>query len=54
MNLDNMTSIDQLAEFLSGTQAVAFPVLSNPAARYEWMQKPSSDSGTAPAPIKGS
>ncbi len=30
MNLDNLTSIDQLAEFLSGTQAVAFSVLSSP------------------------
>ena len=39
MNLDNLTSIDQLAEFLSGTQAVAFSVLSSPAARYEWVQK---------------
>ncbi len=39
MNLDNLTSIDQLAEFLSGTQAVAFSVLSRPAARYEWVQK---------------
>lgn len=39
MNLDNLTSIDQLAEFLSGTQTVAFSVLSGPAARYEWVQK---------------
>ena len=39
MNLDNLTSIDQLAEFLSGTQTVAFSVLSHPAARYEWVQK---------------
>ena len=39
MNLDNLTQIDQLAEFLSGTQTVAFSVLSSPAARYEWVQK---------------
>ena len=39
MNLDNLTHIDQLAEFLSGTQTVAFSVLSSPAARYEWVQK---------------
>ena len=39
MNLDTLTSIDQLAEFLSGTQTVAFPVLSSPAAGYEWVQK---------------
>ena len=39
MNLDNLTSIDQLADFLSGTQTVAFSVLSSPAARYEWVQK---------------
>ena len=38
MNLDNLTCVDQLAEFLSGTQAVAFSVLSQPAARYEWIQ----------------
>ncbi|MDA8119006.1 MAG: hypothetical protein M0Z85_02935 [Gammaproteobacteria bacterium] len=39
MNLDNLTQVDQLAEFLSGTQTVAFSVLSSPAARYEWVQK---------------
>ena len=39
MNLDNLTAIDQLADFLSGTQTVAFSVLSHPAARYEWVQK---------------
>ena len=39
MNLDNLTSIDQLTEFLSGTQTVAFSVPSSPAARYEWVQK---------------
>ena len=39
MNLDNLTSIDQLTDFLSGTQTVAFSVLSSPAARYEWVQK---------------
>ena len=38
MNLDNLTAIDQLADFLSGTQTVAFSVLSHPAARYEWVQ----------------
>lgn len=39
MNLDNLTRVDQLAEFLAGTQTVAFSVLSSPAARYEWVQK---------------
>ena len=39
MNLDNLTAIDQLAEFLAGTQTVAFSVLSSPTARYEWVQK---------------
>ena len=39
MNLDNLTSIDQLADFLSGTQTVAFSVLSSPTARYEWVHK---------------
>ncbi len=38
MNLDNLTHTDQLAEFLSGTQAVAFSVLSDPATRYAWIQ----------------
>ena len=39
MNLDNLTAIDQLAEFLAGTQTVAFSVLSHPTARYEWVHK---------------
>ncbi len=39
MNLDNLTTIDQLADFLSGTQTVAFSVLSGATARYEWAQK---------------
>ncbi len=38
MNRDNLTHTDQLAEFLSGTQAVAFSVLSDPATRYAWIQ----------------
>ena len=39
MNLDNVTSIDQLTDFLAGTQIAAFSVLSNPVVRYEWAQK---------------
>ncbi len=39
MSLDNPTAIDRLVDFLSGTQTVAFSVLSKPVAHYEWVQK---------------
>ncbi len=38
MKLDNLTTVEQLAEFLSGTQAVAFAVISDKDAGYRWIQ----------------
>jgi len=38
MKLEDLTSIDQLVDFLSGTQAVAFSVISDKDACYRWIQ----------------
>ena len=38
MKLEDLVSINQLADFLSGTQTVAFSVLSDKNACYQWMQ----------------
>ena len=38
MKLDDLTTVDQLADFLSGTQAVAFAVISDKDAGYRWIQ----------------
>jgi len=38
MKLEDITTIDQLEDFLSGTQAVAFSVISNKDACYRWIQ----------------
>ena len=38
MKLDDLTTIDQLRDFLSGTQAVAFSVLGDKDASYRWIQ----------------
>jgi transposase InsO family protein len=38
MKLEDLTSVDQLAEFLSGTQAVAFSVISDKDDCYRWIQ----------------
>lgn len=38
MKLDDLTTTDQLREFLSGTQAVAFSVLGDKDASYRWIQ----------------
>lgn len=38
MKLEDLTSIDQLEDFLSGTQAVAFSVISDKDACYRWIQ----------------
>ncbi len=56
MNLDNLSSIDQLAEFLAGTRTVAFSVLGSPEARYEWVQKTlvRFQYPPSPGPIRGS
>jgi len=38
MKLEELTTIDQLEGFLSGTQAVAFSVISDMDACYRWIQ----------------
>jgi len=38
MKLEDLTTVDQLTDFLSGTQAVAFSVLSDKDAGYRWIQ----------------
>jgi len=38
MKLEDLVTIDQLAEFLSGTQAVAFSVISDKSTCYRWIQ----------------
>ena len=38
MKLEDVTTVDQLTDFLSGTQAVAFSVLSDKDAGYRWIQ----------------
>ena len=39
MKLDDLRSIDQLRDFLEGTQEVAFAVLTGKDERYRWMQQ---------------
>jgi hypothetical protein len=46
MKLDDLTTVDQLEDFLSGTQAVAFSVISDKDAGYRWIQGNWSDLGT--------
>ena len=38
MKLEDLMTIDQLVDFLAGTQAVAFSVISDKDARYRWIQ----------------
>ena len=38
MKLTDLTTIDQLENFLSGTQAVAFSVIHNKDEHYRWIQ----------------
>jgi hypothetical protein len=38
MKLENLTTIDQLVDFLAGTQAVAFSVISDKDVCYRWIQ----------------
>ena len=38
MKLEDLQTIDQLREFLSGTQAVAFSIMNNKGACYGWIQ----------------
>jgi len=39
MKLDDLTTIEQLVNFLSGTQGMAFSVNSDTDACYRWMQR---------------
>lgn len=39
MKLDDLTTITQLTDFLSGTQAVAFSVIDDKDACYRWIQR---------------
>ena len=38
MKLEDLKTIDQLTDFLSGTQAVAFSVISDKDACYRWIE----------------
>ena len=38
MKLEDLVSISQLSDFLSGTQAVAFTVLCGKDSCYQWIQ----------------
>lgn len=38
MKLEDLTTIDQLIDFLSGTQAVAFSIISDKATGYQWIR----------------
>ena len=38
MKLEDLATIDQIADFLSGTQAVAFSALSHPQECYRWIE----------------
>jgi hypothetical protein len=37
MKLEDLTTLDPLTDFLSGTRAVAFSVISDKDARYRWL-----------------
>jgi hypothetical protein len=39
MSLEQLTTINAIAQFLEGTQAVAFNVAINKHERYRWVQK---------------
>ena len=39
MNEKDLINLDQVAQFLDGTQAVAFTVLSDKDDRYQWIQR---------------
>jgi len=38
MKLEDLTTIEQLTDFLSGTRAVAFSIISDKDACYRWIQ----------------
>ena len=39
MNEKDLIRLDQVSQFLDGTQAVAFTVLSDKDDRYQWIQR---------------
>ena len=39
MNANDLTSIDQVRDFLSGTQRVAFEVAGDKQSRYDWLRR---------------
>ena len=39
MKLNDLRSIDQLRDFLDGTQAVVFAVVTDKDERYQWIQQ---------------
>ena len=39
MNANDLTRIDQVRDFLSGTQRVAFEVAGDKQSRYDWMRR---------------
>ena len=39
MNANDLTSIDQVSAFLSGTQRVAFEVAGDKRSRYDWVRR---------------
>ena len=39
MNANELTSIDQVRAFLSGTQRVAFEVAGDKQSRYDWLRR---------------
>jgi len=45
MSLEQLTSIAAIRQFLEGTQAVAFGIATNKQERYQWVQKPWSNTG---------
>ena len=40
MKLDDLITSEQLRNFLSGTEAVAFSIISDNDANYRWIQYP--------------
>ncbi|WP_255418951.1 hypothetical protein [Paraglaciecola sp. MB-3u-78] len=39
MNIENLTTIEELERFIQGNQAVAFTVLGDKNQRYQFIQK---------------
>jgi hypothetical protein len=43
MNEKDLIRLEQVSQFLDGTQAVAFTVLSDKKDRYQWLFPPAAD-----------